>query len=238
MKEVFDYGHGFFYNSGMYEARWKVFAYSPPQEPLKVLYADEDILAVSKPHGLLSVTGKPDDHWDCAEYRAKKLYPQARVVHRLDMSTSGILLMALNPQAVRGLGAQFEGRSVEKTYVARVWGNIESDEGEVDLPLICDWPNRPLQMVDHVLGKPSQTGWKVLTREGDVTRVLLKPVTGRSHQLRVHMMSIGHPILGDEFYAPDEAFKAADRLQLHAQSITFRHPENGHDMTISDEAPF
>ena len=222
----------------MYEERWRDFTYTPPAQEVRILYADEDLVAVSKPHGLLSVAGKPEDHWDCAEYRIRKTYPQARIVHRLDMSTSGILLLALNPRAVRGLGAQFEGRRVEKTYIARVWGNVTEESGEIDLPLICDWPNRPLQKVDFDIGKPSKTLWQVLAHEGGVTRLALKPVTGRSHQLRVHLMSIGHPILGDEFYAPDDAFAAADRLQLHAQEICFDHPEDGRLVTISDDVPF
>ena len=222
----------------MYESRWKIFEYTPPQEPLKVLYADEDLLVLSKPHGLLSVAGKPDDHWDCAEYRARKIYPSARIIHRLDMSTSGILVLALNPQAVRVVGLQFEKRKVAKTYVARVWGEVQGESGEIDFPLICDWPNRPLQIVDHELGKPSRTQWRVIGREDGITRLALHPLTGRSHQLRVHLMSIGHPILGDEFYAPDEAFSAADRLQLHASEIGFKHPEGGRDVIFNDPCPF
>lgn len=238
LKDFFDFAQGVFYKRGMYEARWRVFDYIPPAEPIKVLFADDDVLAISKPHGLLSVPGKPEDHWDCAEYRARQLYPQARIVHRLDMSTSGILIMALNPHAVRRLGAQFEIRSMDKSYIARVWGDIEGDSGEIDLPLICDWPNRPLQKVDFDIGKPSKTLWQVIKREGGITRVLLKPVTGRSHQLRVHMLSLGHPILGDEFYAHDEAFYAAKRLNLHANSITFAHPVDGRQITITDNPDF
>lgn len=200
--------------------------YNPPQEPyLTVLYEDEDLLALDKPSGLLSVPGKTDDLSDCLENRVKSCYPHATTVHRLDMSTSGIVVMALTRAAHRHLSMQFERRLTSKTYIARVWGHVTADEGLVDLPLICDWPNRPMQKVDHENGRSSQTHWRVMEREqGNITRMALMPVTGRSHQLRVHMLEIGHPILGDEFYAPDEAYYSAPRLQLHANILEVAHP--------------
>lgn len=200
--------------------------YNPPREPdLTILYEDNDLLVLDKPSGLLSVPGKTDDLSDCLENRVKARYPHATTVHRLDMSTSGIVVMALTRAAHRHLSLQFEKRLTKKIYIARVWGHVAEDTGQVDLPLICDWPNRPMQKVDHEQGRPSQTHWRVLEREsGNVTRMALMPVTGRSHQLRVHMLAIGHPILGDEFYAPDEAYFSAPRLQLHAHILEFAHP--------------
>ena len=193
---------------------------------------------VSKPAGLLSVPGKAAKHSDCLESRIQAIYPQARIVHRLDMATSGIMVMAMNAKAHRHLGLQFERRHIKKTYVAKVWGRVEQDEGEIDLPLRCDWPNRPLQMVDHEQGKSAQTNWQVLEREDNSTKLLLKPKTGRSHQLRVHLLAIGHPILGDEFYAKGEALEIADRLMLHAQSLEFFHPCGGALQSFNEPAPF
>ena len=215
------------------------FLYCPPTEPwLSVLHADEDILVLSKQSGLLCVAGKPAEHSDCLESRARSKYPEARIVHRLDRETSGIVVMAMNPKAQRHLGLQFERRKTRKKYVARVWGQVGSERGTIDLPLSCDWPNRPRQMIDMKNGRPSLTDWEVLHREEKATRLHLSPLTGRSHQLRVHMLSMGHPILGDRFYATDKALEAADRLQLHAESLTLHHPSNGELVTFADPCPF
>ena len=221
------------------------FIYNPPpkENGLDILHIDEEILIINKPSGLLTVAGRPEAHADCLEARVKELHPQALIVHRLDMDTSGVMVMAMNPKSHRILGLQFEKRKTKKTYIARVWGNIERDEGAIDLPLICDWPNRPKQMVDHERGKPSQTHWRVLDRETtqfkeQFTRVELSPVTGRSHQLRVHMLELGHPILGDNLYAPPEAFQAANRLQLHALELTLHHPIGGALQTFTSPCPF
>lgn len=203
-----------------------------------MLYQDDDLLVVDKPSGLLSVPGKAAEHSDCLETRAQETYPQCRIVHRLDMDTSGILVLAMNAKAHRHLGLQFERRHIKKTYVARVWGNVGGDSGTVDLPLICDWPNRPRQMVDHERGKPSQTDWQVLERDSTITRLKLTPITGRSHQLRVHLLSLGHPILGDNIYAHQEALDASDRLQLHAQRLTLFHPTGGKTCEFNSECPF
>jgi len=221
------------------EAPARPFIYEPPQEPrLTVLHRDEDMLVLIKPSGLLSVPGRPLEHRDCLASRAQEEFPSATVVHRLDLDTSGIIIMALHKKAHRHLGLQFERRKTQKTYVARVWGRMEKEEGLVDLPLTIDWPNRPKHIVDHENGRASQTEWKVMEREDLATRVRLHPITGRSHQLRVHMLSLGHPILGDPLYAHDEAFHAADRLQLHAESLTLHHPSDGRLVTFTAPCPF
>lgn len=223
--------------------------YNPPNEPLKIIYQDDYVLVLSKPSGLLSVPGKHESHADCLENRAKTEFPDALLVHRLDMDTSGIFIMAMNKAVQGNLGKQFQRRKVSKTYIARVWGHIKDDNGEVDLPLICDWPNRPKQMVCYENGKSSQTSFEVINRDIDEqtgmksTLVKLTPLTGRSHQLRVHMLELnsengGHPILGDNLYAHDEALAAAPRLCLHAQSLTIHHPEDGRLITFTDEIEF
>jgi tRNA pseudouridine32 synthase/23S rRNA pseudouridine746 synthase len=216
-----------------------LFIYTPPPEPLNILYQDDDLLVLSKPSGLLSVPGRAAEHADCLESRARAEFPGALLVHRLDLETSGVFIMALNKESQVKLGRQFENRETEKRYIARVWGMPEEDAGRVDLPLRCDWENRPRQMVCHEHGKPAQTDWEVLEREAEgFTRMMLKPVTGRSHQLRVHMEALGHPILGEVFYAHEEAEKAAERLQLHAQSLSVYHPVSGDKITFTDPAPF
>ncbi len=215
------------------------FIYNPPLEPhLTVLHQDDDLLVIDKPSGLLSVPGKGLEHADCLEARAQEKFPTCRIVHRLDMDTSGVMVLAMNPKAHRHIGLQFERRHTKKSYIARVWGIMEKDAGEIDLPLICDWPNRPKQMVDHERGKPSQTTYEVLERQENATRVLLTPRTGRSHQLRVHLLSLGHPILGDNLYAHPRALAASDRLQLHAQSLTLFHPTGGATLTFESTCSF
>jgi tRNA pseudouridine32 synthase/23S rRNA pseudouridine746 synthase len=215
------------------------FVYDPPREPfLDVLHVDADLLVVDKPSGLLSVPGKALEHSDCVEARAQQTHPEARIVHRLDMDTSGVMVLAMNAQAHRHLGLQFERRKTEKTYVAEVWGQIERDAGEIDLPLVCDWPNRPKQMVSFEHGKPALTRWQVIMRNERTTRVRLFPFTGRSHQLRVHMLSLGHPIVGDRFYATGDALEASPRLRLHAESLTLHHPTGGRRVTFETACEF
>lgn len=205
-----------------------LFDYRPPQQPyLDIVYQDNDIVVVNKPSGLLSVPGKAAEHWDCLEYRVKLVLPTARIVHRLDMATSGVMVLALHADAQRQLNRQFQMRQTHKEYIARVAGRVNADSGTICLPLICDWPNRPKQMVCYQRGKASVTHFKVLDRSENVSRLLLTPVTGRSHQLRVHMQMIGHAILGDKFYAEPATVVAADRLQLHAQLLTLHHPGSG-----------
>jgi len=201
--------------------------YAPLEGPLVVIHRDDDLLLVDKPSGLLSVPGKPEAHRDCLEARVRATYPDALLIHRLDMETSGVMVFALNRRAQRIINRQFEKRIVRKSYIARVVGQVTGDGGVIDLPLIADWPNRPLQKVCHETGRPARTNWRVVAREAGATRLELAPETGRSHQLRVHLKELGHPILGDPFYAPEAALAAAPRLQLHAVSLDLRHPSDG-----------
>ncbi|WP_406828770.1 pseudouridine synthase [Microbulbifer sp. ARAS458-1] len=205
--------------------------YTPPAHPfLDVVYSDAQLLVLDKPSGLLTVPGRDPSHKDSLASRAQQDYPDALIVHRLDMDTSGLVVMARGAEIHRQLSGLFQNRRVEKRYVARVWGEPGQDEGEVDLPLICDWPNRPRQKVCFDSGKASLTRWRKLAGDGQTALLELLPVTGRSHQLRVHMQAMGHPILGDPFYAHPEAQGAASRLLLHAQELGFEHPALGHPM--------
>lgn len=215
------------------------FEYDPPQTPLEIIHADDDILVLSKPAKLLTVSGRKKEHADCLEVRAKEQFPGARIVHRLDMETSGLVIMALAPEAHRNLGLQFEQRKTKKEYIARIWGQPNEGNGLIDLPLRCDWPNRPLQMIDLTHGKQAQTHWKILEREeNNIARVSLIPITGRTHQLRVHMCEIGHPILGDDFYAHDQALAASKRLNLHAYKLMIYHPRDNTEMWFESPCPF
>lgn len=199
--------------------------YSPPTDPwIDKVFEDEFVLAVNKPSGLLSVPGKAVEHYDSMWSRLVDKYADIQIVHRLDMSTSGVMLFAKNKYVESALKKQFQYRLTHKVYYARVWGQVENDEGEITLPLICDWPNRPRQKVCFGTGKPSKTIYQVVAREEKTTLVRLFPITGRSHQLRVHMLEIGHPIVGDDFYATREAKAFSSRLQLHAAEISFYHP--------------
>lgn len=203
--------------------------YAPPVTPLAILHVDDALLVLDKPSGLLSVPGRGEGKQDCLASRVQAIYPEALTVHRLDMSTSGLIVMARGPEMQRKLNALFEGRQVEKRYVAIVAGRLEKDAGEIDLPMITDWPNRPRQMIDFERGKPSLTRYRVLDYDAarDRSRVALEPFTGRSHQLRLHMHAIGHPILGDELYGTQETLAASSRLLLHAEWLRFPHPTSG-----------
>jgi len=214
--------------------------YNPPLEPwLHILYQDAHIMVVNKPSGLLSVPGRLEEHKDSVMTRIQRDYPEAESVHRLDMATSGVIVVALTKAAERELKRQFREREPAKTYVARIWGHPAHEKGVVDLPLICDWPNRPKQKVCFETGKWAQTDYQVIEyREDNSARVALKPITGRSHQLRVHMLALGHPILGDGFYAHPEAKAMAERLLLHAESLTITHPAFGNAMTFRQPADF
>ncbi len=212
--------------------------YDPPMGDLVLLHKDKDLLVIEKPSGLLSVPGKANHHKDSLETRLRAIFPETLLVHRLDLPTSGVMVFARNAQAQRHLGLQFEKRQTQKTYKARVQGTVSGDSGHINLPLIADWPNRPRQKVCFESGKPSQTDWEVIDRESGATRLKLFPRTGRSHQLRVHCQAIGHPILGDRFYADEEALSAADRLQLHAETLRFRHPSGGEWVTFESPCPF
>ena len=215
--------------------------YAPPDTPLTLIHTDHQILLVDKPSGLLSVPGKGPHLADCLLSRVQAAFPEALLVHRLDRDTSGVMVFAMTPHAQRHLGLQFEKRQMKKTYIARLAGELAEKTGTVDLPLIVDWPNRPLQMVDHENGKPAQTEWRVMRLEkadgADTTRVRLMPRTGRSHQLRVHMKALGHPILGDPFYSEGPA-RAFPRLMLHSESLRLRHPDGGVGVTFKAKVPF
>ncbi|MDO6592000.1 RNA pseudouridine synthase [Loktanella sp. D2R18] len=211
--------------------------YNPPQDPLVILHDDHEVVLVDKPSGLLSVPGKGEHLADCLMARLKAVFPTALLIHRLDRDTSGVMVFALTPHAQRHLGLQFEKRQTKKTYVARVWGEMAEKTGTVDLPLIVDWPNRPKQMVDHENGKQAVTDWRVQRKGNGETRVRLMPKTGRSHQLRVHMLALGHPILGDPFYAEGPA-RDYPRLMLHSETFQFRHPDGGQGMRITAKCPF
>lgn len=216
----------------------KIEVMAPLSEGL--VYVDEHLLVLDKPAGLLAVPGRGEDKQDCLAARAQRLWPDARVVHRLDMATSGLFLMARGLAAQRYLGRAFEAREVDKRYVAVVHGALGAvgAEGEIDLPLAADWPNRPLQKVDVEHGRASRTRWRVLEQQDGNSRLALEPVTGRSHQLRVHLQAIGHPILGDPLYAPPAVQALAPRLLLHADALAFAHPAHGERLAFESAPPF
>ena len=219
---------------------------------LAVLHADDSLLAFDKAAGLLCVPGRGADKQDCLAARARSRWPDALVVHRLDMATSGVVLMARGTLAQRQLSTAFAQRETEKTYIAVVHGQIADDSGEIDLPLAADWPHRPMQKLDFARGKASLTRYRVLERKlaSNTTRVelnrtcfeahqaLLEPITGRSHQLRVHLLALGHPILGDTLYAPPMVQAASPRLLLHARSLKLAHPSTGTPLSIECPVPF
>ena len=215
------------------------FIYLPPQDPLEMIYEDEDLVVINKPAGLLSVMGRLPEHQDSAYLRVLAQYPSAKVTHRLDMATSGLLMFAKHRDAEVAISKMFQARTVKKYYVALVQGQIQQD-GSVEVPLITDWENRPRQMVHFELGKPAKTLFQSI--EYDVTtdqsRVRLEPVTGRSHQLRVHMMHIGHPIIGDKLYHPDPARFHLTRMALHAAALVFQHPLQHHAIELESVVPF
>ena len=204
-----------------------LFSYNPPPlSSLDILFEDEFLLILNKPSGLLSVPGRGADKQDCLISRVQLQYPSALIVHRLDMSTSGLMILALNKDMESILSTLFQKRKVEKKYIAVVEGQVEKNEGLIDLPIITDWPNRPKQKVDYDCGKPSETLYKILqiNNKTDTSRLELTPLTGRTHQLRLHLQAIGHAILGDELYASKKAQKMATRLNLHASELRFTHP--------------
>ena len=200
--------------------------YNPPTYPIPVIYHDDDILLVDKPEGLLSVPGRGEHLADCLLSRLQDMFPEVLLCHRLDRDTSGIMIFAMTKLAQRKLGRAFETKRVKKRYIARVWGEVAESKGTIDLPLIVDWPNRPLQHVNYETGKPAVTDWERMEVVDGTTRMKLMPRTGRSHQLRVHMLELGHPILGDPFYADGPAL-AFPRMMLHAEGLKLEHPITG-----------
>lgn len=204
--------------------------YNPPTHiSLDILFKDKYLLIVNKPSGLLSVPGRGEDKQDCLISRIQTEYADALIVHRLDMSTSGQMVIARGKEVERELSILFQKRKVNKKYIAIVDGKLSPEKGEVDLPLITDWPNRPKQKVDFKSGKSSQTRYRLTgyDKVNNSSRIELTPITGRTHQLRVHMQSIGHAILGDELYANKETVEKASRLLLHASYLSFNHPVTG-----------
>ena len=214
--------------------------YLPPANTgLTPIFVDDTLIVIDKPAGLLSVPGRGADKADCLASRVQAIFPDALIVHRLDMSTSGLLMLARGEEMHRQLSRLFRERQVDKRYLAVIDGILDPETGEVDLPLICDWPNRPRQKVDFAVGKRSLTKFRRLDIDpaGGTSRVELEPVTGRSHQLRVHMAALGHPILGDDLYGGD-AEKKADRLLLHAMDLAFVHPQSGEALQFHAAPPF
>jgi len=210
-----------------------------PISQIPVIYQDEQILLVNKPTRLLSVPGRAEDNKDCLITRLQQNgYPEARIVHRLDYETSGLLLLARDTDSHRELSRQFQDRETDKTYQALCFGQPTDDSGSIDLPLRYDPPNKPRHIVCYEQGKAALTYFRILERYEKYCRVELKPITGRSHQLRVHMLSLGHPLLGDTLYAKGEALTGASRLCLHACELAFNQPQTGERLRFSCPAPF
>lgn len=210
-----------------------------------VHHADEHLLVLEKPSGLLCMPGRGEDKQDCLSERVRRRYPDALIVHRLDMATSGLWVMARGARMQRLLGDAFAQHQVDKRYVAVVSGQLRAALPQeqwtlIDLPIAADWPNRPLRVIDEERGKPSQTRWRVLSHDetSNTTRVELAPLTGRSHQLRLHLRSLGHPILGDVLYASPEVCSRSARLLLHASELHFAHPATGQRMSVRSAVPF
>jgi tRNA pseudouridine32 synthase/23S rRNA pseudouridine746 synthase len=204
------------------------------------VHVDGALIAVDKPAGLLAVPGRGADKQDCVAMRVRADYPDALVVHRLDMATSGLMLLARGAAMQQRLSRAFELRQVDKHYVAIVAGRLPAPSGRIELPIAADWPNRPLQKVDPLHGKAAQTEWRVIDfdRLRNRTRLALRPLTGRTHQIRLHLQAIGHPILGDALYAPPAVRDGAARLQLHAQALELRHPAIAETLRLRSDPPF
>ena len=213
------------------------FAYDPPDTPLQFVHEDKAILVLDKPAGLLTVPGKLENRQDCLITRLQLARWDALTVHRLDCDTSGVIIFARTKQAQGFLGQEFEHRRAQKSYIARLQGRVAGDSGTIDLPIGSDWDYRPRQKVDLVHGRSAVTDWQVIDRSADETRVRLTPHTGRSHQLRVHMLSLGHPILGDQIYAPATTAAYA-RLMLHAETLSLHDPTTQERVIFAAPVPF
>lgn len=213
---------------------------APAAGELQILHRDTALLVVSKPAGLLAVPGRGPEKQDCLSRRLQTEFPDALIVHRLDMHTSGVIALARGKEMQRRLSGLFAGRQVDKHYLAVVTGRLAASSGEIDLPLAADWPRRPLQKVDRLAGKSALTRYRVLGHDPltDRSRVALTAITGRTHQLRVHLLAIGHPIVGDPLYGANRPSQADTRLLLHAEGLSFAHPESGQPMHFFSPAPF
>ena len=205
---------------------------------LALLFHDSDIIIIDKNADLLSVPGRGPDKLDSVFHRLTLQFDEVHIVHRLDMATSGIMVFARHKNALRHLQQQFQHRQTEKSYQAILAGRLTPSSGAINLPMRCDWPNRPQQIVCYDFGKKSLTRWRVMEYLDQTTRVELMPITGRSHQLRVHCNTLGHPILGDNLYGTTESQAATKHLCLHAQSLTFTHPSSGERLTFTSPSPF
>ncbi|NCG06489.1 MAG: RluA family pseudouridine synthase [Gammaproteobacteria bacterium] len=208
------------------------------QAPIRIVYEDRDLLLVDKPHHLLSVPGRHPLNHDSLIRRLQPRYPDVQAVHRLDLDTSGLMVVPKRRESLSELGRQFQRRQIEKEYTAIVWGEMEDDGGAIELPIATDWPNRPKQMVCEERGKHALTRFEVLNRGDNRSLVKLMPVTGRSHQLRIHMQSLGHPIIGCDMYAHPEALEASDRLLLHATRLKLCAPSTGNWLSAFSPIPF
>ncbi|WP_394200961.1 RluA family pseudouridine synthase [Shewanella waksmanii] len=216
----------------------KLFTYQPPKIPwLDIRYQDRDIVILNKPSGLLSNPGRAENTYDCAINRLLAHAPDAILVHRLDCATSGIMVFALNKKAESNIKTQFQNRMTEKFYIAEVMGQVGQDEGIIELAMMADKDNPPLQKIDAD-GKPAKTYFEVIERRATTSLVKLKPITGRTHQLRLHMKALGHTIIGDDFYGDEATIAASPRLNLHAQSLSFTHPYNQQRLTFTSQHPF
>ncbi|MDF3866961.1 RluA family pseudouridine synthase, partial [Pseudomonas denitrificans (nom. rej.)] len=210
-----------------------------PLSQIEFVHEDATLLVVNKPTLLLSVPGRADDNKDCLITRLQENgYPEARIVHRLDWETSGLIVLARDADSHRELSRQFHDRETEKAYTALCWGEPELDSGRIEAPLRYDPPTKPRHVVDFEQGRHALTFWRVMERHGNWSRVELTPITGRSHQLRVHMLTIGHPLLGDRLYAEGEALELRDRLCLHASMLALTHPQTGERLRFESPAPF
>lgn len=212
----------------------------PSTTPIPICYQDEHFLVVDKPADLLTVPGRGPDKQDCLINRVIKDYPNSRIVHRLDMATSGLVLLAQSHAAQVEASKLFASREMNKCYIAVVDGEFKGGEGTIEEPLICDWDRRPLQKVDYENGKYARTDYQVMGYEPEenTSRVKLHPLTGRSHQLRVHMLSCGHPIIGDRFYASEQLQAKSSRMLLHAWTLSFLHPFTQEKLTVEAPLPF
>lgn len=208
------------------------------QSPIRLIYEDTDLLLIDKPHHLLSVPGRHPLNHDSLIRRLQRRYPDVQAVHRLDLDTSGLMVVPKRRESLSELARQFQRRQIEKEYTAIVWGELAEDRGSIDLPIATDWPNRPKQIICEERGKHALTHFEVLIRGNNRSLIKLKPVTGRSHQLRIHMQSLGHPIIGCDMYAHPEALEASDRLLLHATRLKLCAPSTGNWLSAFSPIPF
>ena len=208
------------------------------QSPIRLIYEDTDLLLIDKPHHLLSVPGRHPLNHDSLIRRLQRRYPDVQAVHRLDLDTSGLMVVPKRRESLSELARQFQRRQIEKEYTAIVWGELAEDRGSIELPIATDWPNRPKQIICEERGKHALTHFEVLIRGNNRSLIKLKPVTGRSHQLRIHMQSLGHPIIGCDMYAHPEALEASDRLLLHATRLKLCAPSTGNWLSAFSPIPF